>query len=89
MARIEVNVDTYVDVDVDVRDIIEECSPSEIRDVLDYLQGKNFISGRNRINPKASHYEVEFDVAVNKLSGLYLQITATDWDIIKEIIEKY
>lgn len=89
MPQIEVNVDTYVDVEVDVLDVIEECSDSEIEDVLDYLEENDIIMGKQRINPKATHDEVEFHKAVNKLSGLYVQISPSDWETIHKVIEKY
>lgn len=89
MARVEVNVDTYVDVEVDVLDVIEECSDSEITDILNYLEENDIITGKQRINPKANHDEVEFHKAVNKLSGLYLQMSPSDWEIIQKVIEKY
>lgn len=89
MPQIEVNVDTYVDVEVDVLDVIEECSDSEIRDVLNYLEENNIIMGKQRINPNANHDEVEFHKTVNKLSGLYVQISPSDWETIQKVIEKY
>ena len=89
MARVEVNVDTYVDVEVDVLDVIEECSDSEITDILNYLEENDIITGKQRINPKANHDEVEFHKAVNKLSGLYLQMSPSDWEVIQKVIEKY
>ena len=89
MARVEVNVDTYVDVEVDVLDVIEECSDSEIEDVLDYLEENNIIRGKQRVNQNANHDEVEFHKAVDKLSGLYLQMSPSDWEIIQTLINKY
>lgn len=89
MPQIEVNVDTYVDVDIDVLDVIEECSDSEIEDVLDYLEENNIIRGKQRVNANANHDEVEFHKAVDKLSGLYLQMSPSDWEIIQKVIENY
>ena len=89
MPQLEVNVDTYVDVEVDVLDVIEECSDSEIRDVLAYLEENDIIMGKQRINPNANHDEVEFHKAVNKLSGLYLQMSPSDWEVIQTLINKY
>jgi hypothetical protein len=89
MPRIEVNVDTYVDVEVDALDVVEECSDSEIRDILNYLEENDFILGIHRVNPKATHGEVEFNKAVNKLSRLYLQLDQEDWATIQKLIEKY
>lgn len=89
MPQIEVNVDTYVDVDIDVLDVIEECSDSEIRDVLNYLEENDIIRGRQRVNPKANHDEVQFYKSVDKLSGLYLQMSPSDWETIQKVIEKY
>jgi hypothetical protein len=89
MAKIEVNVDTYVDVDIDVIDVIEECSDSEIIKVLEYLVENDFISEGQKINSKSTYGEIEFNKNVTKLFGLYLQLTPSDWEIIQKIIDKY
>jgi hypothetical protein len=89
MPTIEVNVDTYVDVDVDIIDILEECSKSEIEDILGYLEENEFISGKQKIDLNATYDEVEFNKVVNKLSRLYLQIDQEDWKTIQKLIEKY
>lgn len=89
MPKVKVNIDTYVDVEVDVVEVIEECSNSEIRDVLDYLERNNIIRSMQRVDPKANHDEVEFYKSVDKLSGLYLQMSPSDWKTIQKIIGKY
>jgi hypothetical protein len=89
MPTIEVNVNTYVDVDVDIIDILEECSKSEIEDILGYLEENEFISGKQKIDLNATYDEVEFNKVVNKLSRLYLQIDQEDWKTIQKLIEKY
>lgn len=89
MPTIEVNVNTYVDVDVDIIDILEECSKSEIEDILGYLEENEFISGKQKIDLNATYDEVEFNEVVNKLSRLYLQIDQEDWKTIQKLIEKY
>ena len=89
MPSIEVNVDTYVDVEIDALEVIEECSNSEIRDILDYLEENNYIKGEMRIDPDASHAEVEFQTTIDKLSKLYLQITQEDLDVLEKIAKKY
>jgi len=89
MPTVEVNVETSVDVDVDIIDILEECSKSEIEDILGYLEENEFISGKQKIDLNATYDEVEFNKVVNKLSRLYLQIDQEDWKTIQKLIEKY
>ena len=89
MPTIEVNVETSVDVDVNIIDILEECSKSEIEDILGYLEENEFISGKQKIDLNATYDEVEFNKVVNKLSRLYLQIDQEDWKTIQKLIEKY
>lgn len=89
MPTIEVNVDTYVDVDVDIVEVIEECTSSEMISLLDYLEENNYIKGEMRIDPDASHAEVEFQTTIHKLSKLYLQITQEDLDVLEKIAKKY
>jgi hypothetical protein len=89
MPTIEVNVETSVDVDVNIIDILEECSKSEIEDILGYLEENEFISGKQKIDLNATYDEVEFNEVVNKLSRLYLQIDQEDWKTIQKLIEKY
>jgi hypothetical protein len=89
MPTIEVNVETSVDVDVNIIDILEECSKSEIEDILGYLEENEFISGKQKIDLNATYGEVEFNKVVNKLSRLYLQIDQEDWKTIQKLIEKY
>jgi glyceraldehyde-3-phosphate dehydrogenase/erythrose-4-phosphate dehydrogenase len=89
MPTVEVNVETSVDVDVNIIDILEECSKSEIEDILGYLEENEFISGKQKIDLNATYDEVEFNKVVNKLSRLYLQIDQEDWKTIQKLIEKY
>ena len=89
MPTVEVNVETSVDVDVNIIDILEECSKSEIEDILGYLEENEFISGKQKIDLNATYDEVEFNKVVNKLSRLYLQMDQEDWKTIQKLIEKY
>ena len=42
MAELEVNVDQFIDVDVDVEDFLDACSESEIEDVIEWLNENDY-----------------------------------------------
>jgi hypothetical protein len=42
MPEIEVNVDQYIDVDVNVEDFLDACDESEIEEVIDWLAENNY-----------------------------------------------
>lgn len=89
MPEISVDVDTSVDVDIDIVDVLEECSNSEIIDALDYLEENNFIRGKQRLDPNATHDEEEFYNLISKLSESYLSISPEDMDVLRMIAKKY
>ena len=89
MPQIEVNVDTYVDVDIDVTEVLDECSESEIKDVLVWLEDSGYLLAGKKVDVNANYDETDFDESVMKLSHLYLQIKPEEWAMIKSIIDKY
>lgn len=89
MPEISVDVDTSVDVDIDIVDVLEDCSSSEIIDALDYLEENNFIRGKQRLDPNATHEEEEFYTLISKLSDSYLCISPEDIDVLRMIAKKY
>ena len=42
MAELEVNVDQFIDVDVDVEDFLDACSESEIEDIIEWLNENDY-----------------------------------------------
>lgn len=89
MPNINVNVDTYIDIDIDVLDVLEECSDKEIKDVLDYLEENNFIKSSDRVNKKLTISEINYNNLVARLSNLYLQLKKEDLHTLEMIIAKY
>jgi|694.fasta_scaffold40958_9 hypothetical protein len=89
----EVQVTTTVDidqyVDVDIEDILDECSEKELEAVVDYLVDNEIIKA-NRILPKyISLSEEEFNKNVEKLSELYLVLSNEESAIIDSILKRY
>jgi hypothetical protein len=89
----EVQVTTTVDidqyVDVDIEDILDECSEKELEAVVDYLVDNEIIKA-NRILPKyISQSEEEFNKNVDKLSELYLVLSNEESAIIDSILKRY
>ena len=42
MAELEVNVDQFIDVDIDVEDFLDACSESEIEDIIEWLNENDY-----------------------------------------------
>jgi hypothetical protein len=82
-----IDVDEYVD--VDIADILDECSEKELEAVVEYLVDNEVIKA-NRVLPKyISKSEEEFNNNVEKLSELYLAISIEDSAVINKILKKY
>lgn len=89
MPEISVDVDTSVDIDVDIIDILDECDSAEIDEAIEYLQKEGFLRGKTVIKANASYEEEVFAETVDKLAELYLRISPEDWAIVKTVIDKY
>jgi hypothetical protein len=84
--------ETYVDVDVD--DFWYECSTREKEELIDMLETDGWVK---RITPKGtdpsetlpSLLDIEWQDMCNKLSGLRLNMSREDEDLIREILNKY
>lgn len=76
----EINVD--VDVDVDVVDFLDECSTSEIEEVMEWLE-ENDYSIQRSLNT-----EKDIDEDLIKLINC-ISITTEDEELIKEIASRY
>ena len=78
--------DSQIDIDVD--DFLDECSSSELDEVVEYLKRTNHIP------PIINHSEIsvpesEFENALNKLHGNWNRLSKQDEEIIKRIALKF
>jgi len=76
----EINVD--VDVDVDVVDFLDECSTSEIEEVMEWLDENDYSIQRSL------NIEKDIDEDLIKLINC-VSITTEDEELIKEIASRY
>jgi hypothetical protein len=76
----EINVD--VDVDVDVVDFLDECSTSEIEEVMEWLDENDYSIQRSL------NIEKDIDEDLIKLINC-ISITTEDEELIKEIASRY
>lgn len=88
----EVNVDTYVDVDVDidVEEFLEECTLSEIEEVLNYLEDQNYIKRGQRVtSPAINSMEIDYINALNKLQNKRIYLTLEEEQLILNLANKF
>lgn len=79
---------TDSEINLEVDEFLDECSDSEINEVIQYLIRVNSIppiSTHNRI----SVAEAEFENAVNKLHGEWNRLSKEDEETIKRIASKF
>jgi hypothetical protein len=80
MPNILVNVDTEIDVDVEVNDFLEDCDTSEIDEVIDWLKEKGHIKDTH-IDRQVCATELEFIEALDKL--------CTKWNMLSKEEEAF
>lgn len=78
MAELEVNVDQFIDVDVDVQDFLDACSESEIEEVIYWLSENDY---------KLDMYDDANEDLVKLIS--VISLTTEDEILIKQIANKY
>lgn len=77
MPSILVNVDTEIDVDVEVNDFLEDCDNSEIEEIVDWLQNNGHL--RETSVDKSAEVCVTEAEFMNALDKLY-----TKWNMLSK-----
>jgi hypothetical protein len=90
----EVRVETTVDVDeyvnVDIEDILDDCSELEIQAAISWLKDNDYLINEQIINDSTmSLSEENFHKNVQKLSELYFAMSVEDSAVIETILNKY
>jgi hypothetical protein len=90
----EVRVETTVDidewVDVDIEDVLDDCSELEIQAVIRWLKEGDYLVKEKIVEPHdLSFSEEQFNARIQKLSELYFTITSEDLDALDEILKNY
>lgn len=81
------------EVDIEVEDFLDECTPGEIHDIIEYLREKGHLnngSGENLIPTQEMNVlDLEWAEVINKLSGnARLSLTTEEEDLIRKIANR-
>jgi hypothetical protein len=88
--RVETTVDVDEWVDVDIEDILDDCTELEIQAAIRWLKDGGYLVNEQIINDSTmSLSEENFHKNVQKLSELYLAMSAEDCAVIETILNKY
>lgn len=80
----------YHDFEVDVEEFLNECTPSEIDDVIQWLGDNEYIKDSDMLdNGPHSALEQLFIEDLDKIRNAYLQISKEDFELINQIAKKY
>jgi hypothetical protein len=90
MPNINVTVEVNEDVDVDIQDILDECSEKDIESIFTWLDENGYFIKIDKPNPlKMLHAEEKFYEDVEKLATLYFRLSKEDNEAINKILSKY
>jgi hypothetical protein len=88
--RVETTVDVDEWVDVDIEDILDDCTELEIQAAIRWLKDGDYLVNEQIINDSTiSLSEENFHKNVQKLSELYLAMSVEDCAVIETILNKY
>lgn len=85
----EFSESTYVDIEIDVDEFLEECTTHEIEEVIEWLKENVKIKNDDLINQKNSNFQDNiFDESLYKLIGNRWKLSSEDEETISRILEK-
>lgn len=87
--RVETTVDVDEWVDVEIEEILSDCSELEIEAAIRWLKDNDYITPDKIIHVNLSASEEQFYNNVEKLSKLYLAMSVEDSAVIESILNKY
>ena len=79
----------YFDHDISVRDFLSECSPYDIKQIVEYLKRNNYINSEliNLID-KTDLITADWNTTIRKLATAQINLTVEEEQIIKQIASK-
>lgn len=87
---VETTVDVSEYVDVDIEDMLDDCSEKEIENAINWLKEHDYLTNEQIVQPHdLSYSEEQFYAKLDKLSELYFTISADDLEILEELLKKY
>jgi hypothetical protein len=88
MPSILVNVDTEIDVDVEVKDFLDDCDTSEIDEVIDWLKDNKHIKDTH-IDRQVCATESEFIEALDKIYTKWNVLSKEEETIILNLAKRF
>ena len=88
MPNILVPVDTEIDVDVNVKDFLEDCSDYEIEEAIDWLKDKDYLKNTD-IDRQVCATELEFIEALDKIYKKWNVLPKEETDFIINISKRF
>ena len=88
MPNILVQVDTEVDVDVEVNDFLEDCDEYEIEQVIDWLKDKEHLKNID-IDRQVCVAELEFIEALDKIYTKWNVLSKDETEFIINISKRF
>lgn len=85
----EFSESTYVDIDIDVDEFLEECTSFEIQEVIKWLKENGNIENDLIIQENSNFEDDIFNENLNKLIGNRWKLSSEDEHTILEIAKKY
>lgn len=78
------------DIDVEVDDFMEECSKSEIEEVIQWLKDCDYVTDNDIINVNTSPLDNEYMSMISKLNDPLsgVRLSNEDLEILKQITDK-
>lgn len=84
----EFSESTYVDIDIEVNDFLEECTSHEIEEVIEWLKENGDIKNDIFIQKGSNFQDDIFNENLNKLIGNRWKLSSEDEETILRISEK-
>ena len=88
MPNILVNVDTEIDVDVEVKHFLEDCNTSEIDEIIDWLKENKHIKDTH-IDRQVCVTELEFIEALDKLCTKWNALSKEEEAFIVNLAKRF
>jgi hypothetical protein len=85
------SMDVDFEIDIDVYDFLEECSASDIEELIDELEERGYLQNTTKLhNPSFTFEDEEWSKIVHKLSDGYarFRLSKEDIELIKQISNK-
>jgi hypothetical protein len=88
MPSILVNVDTEIDVDVEVNDFLEDCSDYEIEEIISWLKDKDYLKNTDT-DRQVCATELEYMEALDKLQTKWNVLTKEEEAFVLNLAKRF